>query len=146
MRVYLVRHAEAEQGSPDELRQLTKRGIEDAVLLGKKLSTHQLKINSIVHSGLSRAKQTAELIAQQLEVTNIKEESDLKPNASTNKWSSRLEKVQSDMMIVGHMPYMSLLVENLTCHQDTVIFHSPQVVCLEKQREGTWRVLWKEGV
>ncbi len=145
MRVYLVRHAEAEQGSPDELRPLTSQGRVAALSLAEKLSTHHLKIKNIYHSKLVRAAQTAAIFAHTLDIKNISVSSGLSPNDNPSEWSKKIEALDEDIMLVGHMPFMSLLVENLSCHEDTVIFSSPQMACLEKKEPGIWRVLWKEG-
>ena len=145
MRVYLVRHAEAELGSPDQLRPLTAQGRQDALSLAKRLSSHHLKINAIHHSKLLRAKQTAEVMAETLAVNCLIESDGLAPNDKVIFWFKQLNQSADDMMLVGHMPFMSLLVEHLTDHQDTVIFNSPQMVCLERSESEEWQLMWKEG-
>src|SRR5438067_1681067 len=62
VRLYLVRHAEAAPGEPDELRALTPAGRDAARGLGEQLATQQP--TAVVSSPLLRARETADLIAR----------------------------------------------------------------------------------
>ena len=57
--LYLTRHAE-----PDDDGRLTERGVQQAVLLGRRLSN--VPFGSVQHGPLARATETAQLIARQL--------------------------------------------------------------------------------
>jgi phosphohistidine phosphatase len=61
MRVYLVRHAEAAPGNPDELRPLTAAGRVQALRLGEQLAAE--RIDAVLTSPLLRARETAAAIA-----------------------------------------------------------------------------------
>lgn len=58
--LYLTRHAE-----PDDDGRLTERGVQQAVLLGRRLSA--VPLGSVEHGPLPRAAQTARLVARQLD-------------------------------------------------------------------------------
>ena len=62
MRVFLVRHAEAKPGEPDELRSLTDAGRAVARALGERLAQHQP--DAVVTSPHLRARETGEAIAR----------------------------------------------------------------------------------
>src|SRR5919201_3675847 len=62
MRVFLVRHAKAASGHPDELRPLTDDGREAARQLGRRLAAERPE--AVVSSPLLRARETAEPIAR----------------------------------------------------------------------------------
>jgi phosphohistidine phosphatase len=62
MRVFLVRHAEAAPGEPDELRELTPAGRAKARELGEQLAGE--RPDAVLSSPLLRARQTAEPIAK----------------------------------------------------------------------------------
>ena len=62
MRLYLVRHAEAAAGSPDELRPLTEAGRRAARELGSRLAGEG-PVDAVVTSPLLRARQTGAAIA-----------------------------------------------------------------------------------
>ena len=57
MRLYLVRHAKAAPGDPDELRSLTPEGREQARLLAERLAAE--RPDAVVTSPLLRARETA---------------------------------------------------------------------------------------
>ncbi|HVW89708.1 MAG TPA: histidine phosphatase family protein [Gaiellaceae bacterium] len=62
MRVFLVRHAEAKPGEPDELRPLTDAGRAAARALGERLA--QEDPDAVVTSPHLRARETGEAIAR----------------------------------------------------------------------------------
>jgi phosphohistidine phosphatase SixA len=66
MELYLVRHAEAAPGEPDELRELTPEGREAARALGERLAAEGARVDAVLTSPLLRARQTGEAIAAAL--------------------------------------------------------------------------------
>jgi phosphohistidine phosphatase len=58
MRLVLVRHAEAAPGSPDELRTLTAKGLEQARQLGERLRSAGIEADVVLTSPLLRARET----------------------------------------------------------------------------------------
>ena len=58
MRLYLVRHAEAAPGEPDELRALTPHGREQARELGALLAADSVRPQIVLTSPLLRARET----------------------------------------------------------------------------------------
>ena len=62
MRIFLVRHAQAAPGDPDELRPLTPEGQAAARALAERLAAEQP--TAVVSSPLLRARQTADEIAR----------------------------------------------------------------------------------
>ena len=63
--VHLCRHATAAEGEPDELRELTPQGVEQARALGRLLATSPDPPAIVLTSPLVRARQTAELLARE---------------------------------------------------------------------------------
>ena len=68
MRLYLVRHAEAAPGEPDELRRLTPKGREQARALGQRLGEDGARPGAILTSPLLRARETGGELAKALDV------------------------------------------------------------------------------
>jgi phosphohistidine phosphatase len=60
VRLFLVRHAEAAPGEPDELRALTAEGRRAARALGERLAADGVQPDAIISSPLLRARETAE--------------------------------------------------------------------------------------
>ena len=83
MRLYLVRHAEAAPGEPDELRQLTPEGREQARALGKRLFSEDAVPAVILTSPLLRARETGGEIARAFDIESIPDER-LAPGATVD--------------------------------------------------------------
>ncbi|MEJ7715653.1 MAG: phosphoglycerate mutase family protein [Thermoleophilaceae bacterium] len=59
--IWLLRHAEAEDGSPDSERPLTERGREQAIAAGRALANMDVPVDACVTSPKVRALETAAL-------------------------------------------------------------------------------------
>ena len=112
MRVYLVRHGEAEPGDPDSLRRLTPRGREQARRLGERLAAADLRPEAVLHGPLVRARETAESIAAPL---GIEPEADerLAPGATTENVRAAVAG-RGDAVVVGHQPDCGEVAAELT--------------------------------
>ncbi|MDQ2982803.1 MAG: histidine phosphatase family protein [Actinomycetota bacterium] len=66
MRVFLVRHAEAAPGEPDELRPLTPAGRSAARELGERLARDRIEPAVVLTSPLLRARETGQAIAAEV--------------------------------------------------------------------------------
>ena len=66
--LWLLRHAEAAEGRPDEARPLTPRGIEQARIAGLALARLGVTIDNCLSSPKRRAIETAELACEPLGV------------------------------------------------------------------------------
>ncbi|HET8607398.1 MAG TPA: phosphohistidine phosphatase SixA [Gaiellaceae bacterium] len=102
MRVYLVRHAEAAPGQPDELRPLTPAGRESARRLGERLAG-EARVDAVLTSPLLRARETAEAIAKAAGVTA--EPTDLlAPGAGDAELLAAVDGRGAVVVCVGHQP------------------------------------------
>jgi phosphohistidine phosphatase len=73
VRLYLVRHAEAAPGEPDELRALTPEGRRTARALGEQLAADGVTPDALLSSPLLRARETAAEIGR---ATGVEPETD----------------------------------------------------------------------
>ena len=60
VQLYLVRHAEAADGEPDELRPLTAEGRRAARTLGERLAADGVVSDAVLTSPLLRARETGD--------------------------------------------------------------------------------------
>ena len=111
VRLFLVRHAEAAPGEPDDLRRLTPSGRDTARGLGERLAAHQL--DAVITSPLLRARETGELIARASDLDAEPDER-LAPGASADDLNSALEGRGETVGAVGHQPDCSEIVQALT--------------------------------
>jgi phosphohistidine phosphatase len=113
MQLYLVRHAEAAGGEPDELRPLTPAGREQARSLGERLRESGVRPDAIVTSPLLRARETAALVARELGVEAVPDDR-LAPGATADQITSAVAGRGETVVIVGHQPDCSRIAGVLT--------------------------------
>jgi phosphohistidine phosphatase len=145
MRVYLVQHGEAKKEEEDPLRPLSESGREDVQRVAKYAENLDIQANKIYHSGKLRAKQTAEILAEKLNIEQVIEAEKLAPNADPKVWEDRLSGIDEEVILVGHLPHLSKLSGGLLCgdeEKETVAFRMGGIVCLERNGDGHWSVQW----
>jgi len=147
MRLYLVQHGEAKSETEDAERPLTLRGTEDVKKVAGMLRKLQIKLPKIVHSGKLRAKQTADILAQGLNISLplVQVSPVLNPNDDVRPWAERIQKEIDDLMLVGHLPFLDKLASTLLCGNENaklVLFRYGAIVCLEQKEDKGWAVRW----
>jgi phosphohistidine phosphatase len=113
VRLYLVRHAEAAPGEPDELRPLTQEGREQARALGERLRGENASPAVILTSPLLRARETAGELARALDVESEPDER-LAPGASADDVRAAIEGRGDQVVVVGHQPDCGQIAGALT--------------------------------
>lgn len=108
MRVYVVRHAKAEPGDPDELRPLAKKGRRQARELRDEL--RGIEFDAVISSPLLRARQTAELLAR----GPVETDERLAPGASADDVRGVVAGRGETVLVVGHQPDCGRIVAGLT--------------------------------
>jgi phosphohistidine phosphatase SixA len=111
MRLFLVRHAEAAAGEPDDLRPLTPAGRGAAREVGVRLAGEQP--DAVLSSPLLRARETAAAIAA---AAGLEVEADerLAPGATADDVRSAAAGRGATVVAVGHQPDCSEIVLALT--------------------------------
>jgi len=145
MVLYLVQHAEAKREEEDPARDLTEKGRRDIQKVAGHLGRFQLPISRIFHSGKTRAQSTANLLAASLPpVQGVEAAAGLAPLDDPEIWAGRLEQLDEDLMLVGHLPHLAKLAARLLVgdEQKKVInFHMAGVACLRREAR-LWAVDW----
>jgi phosphohistidine phosphatase len=147
MRLYLVQHGEAKPEAEDPERPLTLSGTEEVKRVAGMLRKLQIKQPKIVHSGKVRAKQTAEILAQGLNISLslVQGSPVLNPNDPVRPWAERIQKELDDLMLVGHLPFLEKLASLLLCGNENaklVLFRYGAIVCLEQKEDKAWAIRW----
>jgi len=146
MRVYLVQHGEAhpESASPD--RELTPRGRSDVERIAALLGNCGVRVAKMYHSGKTRARQTAELLAARVAPGVMAEQlAGINPNDAVEPMVERLRSWSEDVFVVGHQPFMGKLVALLVAgrSESRVVAYEPgSVACLERDAEDHWVLVW----
>jgi phosphohistidine phosphatase SixA len=117
MKVYILRHAQAEAGYPDGQRKLTARGRSHAQLLGTWLQRSPEKLpGRIICSPLVRARETLELVGTAWRGDSLGEPEVLEslvPEGNPAATVSILGSMEEDVLLVGHNPNMEMLASLL---------------------------------
>jgi phosphohistidine phosphatase len=108
--LWLLRHAEAADGVPDDERPLTERGIRQAEAVGRALQTLGATVDVCLSSPKLRALQTAQLACTPLGVEVVVD----RRLAGEPFDVEELTAGQGDVLLVGHDPSFTLLLHDLT--------------------------------
>lgn len=108
--LWLLRHAEAREGKPDDERPLTESGEGQARAAGLAMARLGITLDACLTSPKLRARQTAELACAPLGV-----EVTVEPRLSGEPFDARdLVAGLGDVLLVGHDPSFSLTLHDLT--------------------------------
>lgn len=146
MRLYVVQHGEAvdKQKNPD--RPLSEKGMADIECLADFLKDIEVAVDCIYHSGKTRAMQTAETLARGVILEGDIEQCDLlNPSDPTAPFIELVKTRGKDVLIAGHLPFVSKLVTSLVLGEEeraVVDFQPGCAVCVEADEEGNWTVGW----
>jgi phosphohistidine phosphatase len=147
MNLYLVRHGEAKSKDEDPARGLSDSGISDVKKVAAYLAGMNLKVNNIYHSVKLRAMQTAQIIADSIGIDQAITEADgLAPMDDPRIWFERIHELKDDTMLVGHLPYLSILSALLISGDrgnGLVEFEAGSVACIQRSEDGSWQLKWK---
>jgi phosphohistidine phosphatase len=111
--VFLVRHAHAAKGEPDESRPLSERGRSEARLLAEALAARDDPPVLVLTSPLLRARQTAEVIASAAEA-ELRVDERLAPGATADLLVEALAGEDGPVAAIGHQPDCSHIALALT--------------------------------
>ena len=144
MKVYLVQHGEPVPKETDPERPLTEKGRADVQKAARFLAMSQVKVPEAWHSGKTRARETAEILAAAVEA-EVSKAAGLAPLDPVSPVRDKIEGRTEDLMLVGHLPFMARLASLLVLDselQEIVAFRQGGVVCIERSGDGSWRVAW----
>ena len=146
MRLYIVRHGEAEgQVTTDQARALTSRGREDVAQLWQALVALGVSPSRLISSPYVRARQTADIIAARFPQVARVELDSITPDGEPAEVIEELARLGVDdgWTLVSHMPFVDLLCGLLVDGQ-RYPFPVGSVACveLEVMAAGDGRLLW----
>ena len=120
MELIILRHGEAGARIPltskDAERSLTAAGKQEIQEVSNSLKALKIKVDLVVTSPLRRCLETAQIVAKELNRSKELETWDeLKPEGERSALYARLSKLKQDssVLVVGHEPYLSLLISEL---------------------------------
>jgi len=148
MQIYLVQHGESQPEEIDPERRLTENGARAVQRVADFLRTSGgLHVDAIWHSGKARAQQTAELLgpATRAGEEALMQHDGLAPKDAVEPIKRELEQGNSNVIIVGHLPFLGRLAALLltgNSDNEVVAFQLGCVVSLNRDDAGRWKLEW----
>jgi phosphohistidine phosphatase len=149
MALFLVQHGLSASKDVDPERGLTRQGIEETERIAQVAKGYGIRVARIVHSGKKRAEQTASIFHDALSLkTPLEAVPGINPQDDVRKFAVSIVS-GSDLMVVGHMPFMQRLVSHLTTGSEEIKvyqFQNSGIVCLDASEEADgafdWYIKW----
>jgi phosphohistidine phosphatase len=109
--IWLLRHGDAEDGSPDSERPLTEKGREQSRAVGAALKALGVELDACLTSPKVRSAETARLACEPVGV-----EPQLEPKLAGGPFDAEAlaAGLGDDVLLVGHDPDFSMAVHSLT--------------------------------
>lgn len=144
---YVCQHGDALAKEVDPDRPLSERGTADVCNVASMLSG-SVAIGGVIHSGKTRARQTAELLHERLAPdVSIGEAPGIGPNDPVEDFAAKLASHAGNVLMVGHMPFVSRLASHLLCGpaagaDRSVLAFRPGAVAALEAEDDEWRLAW----
>jgi len=154
MDVYLVRHGHAVDATADPARPLSRQGQDEvqavaAHLAGLERAAIPHPIAEILHSGKTRAEQTAQILGHALAGhASVDVSSELAPNEDPRIVAERLNDARDEdraIILVGHLPHLERLIGLLLCgdsHVTPARLTTAAVAALSWHERDGWALDW----
>jgi phosphohistidine phosphatase len=142
MRLYLVQHGEAAAAAVEAEKTLSPKGLRDARALAEACARNRIEAAEVIHSGKARARQTAELLAEALNLP-VRSAAGLDPLDPVRPFADACASMRSTV-VVGHLPFLERLAALLLAGREdppVLAFQRGGMACLER-RDSAWCILW----
>ena len=145
MALFLVQHGLSASKDVDPKRGLTNQGIIDSERIAKLAREYGIKVGKIIHSGKSRAEQTASIFHKVLSVPRPLEiVSGINPLDDVRIFAETIQP-ESELMVIGHLPFLQRLLAYLTTGSEKFgiyQFQNSGIVCLSTIKEASNKTDW----
>ena len=145
MKLYLMQHGDAVSAEIDPDRPLSEQGRHDVERLAVFLTKKPFRPARFIHSGKTRARQSAELLAAVCPGAMVEAADGLAPKDPVEPILTQAESWSGEILLAGHMPFLGRLASALLTgnpDSDAVAFQPGSVLCLEVSPKGDWRLVW----
>lgn len=143
---YLVRHGDALSAHIDPQRRLSARGREQVTELARLAVNREVQVSEIRHSGILRARETAEILAVYLKPPRgVRQSTGLLPEDDPEIGKAELDAAYQSIMLVGHLPHMNRLAALLAksaAAPSTIEFTPATMLCCSRIG-ALWQIDWR---
>jgi phosphohistidine phosphatase len=128
MRLYFLRHADAEDGMDDVARPLSVHGKKEATAIGQFLKNGHIQFDQVFSSPLKRAQETAEIIISTSQPKQLVSEIAQELRNETrqpafDKWLATLNG--KHILFIGHAPSLPIRAKKLLGLKDSEAIELP---------------------
>ena len=145
MRVFLMQHGRPVSKEEDPDKPLSDQGRDDVNRMAVFLENCGVRVEEILHSGKTRARQTAEIMGSKLNPhKDTIQKNGLSPMDDVRGITDQINESEKDLMIVGHLPHLAKLTSRLVIGSESppvVGFQQGGVLCLDNSG-GAWIIAW----
>jgi phosphohistidine phosphatase len=143
---YLVRHGDAVAEMDDPKRPLSVKGRQNVYRTSHLAHRRNIQISAIYHSGILRAFETAQILAEILAPPlGLHLHAGLLPEDDPAIVKAELDLMDHPIAVVGHLPHLNRLAALLTSGDSkraVVEFLPAMMVGFEKQNHQ-WKITWR---
>lgn len=144
--LYLVRHGDAVSAAENPQRPLSSEGRRRVEQTARLALERKVQVSAIYHSGILRAQETAEILAEHVKPTlGTAQLSGLLPEDDPAAVRAEIDLATDPILLVGHLPFMSRLAGLLVSNDpDTAVveFFPATMVCFDKSA-ARWKISWR---
>jgi phosphohistidine phosphatase len=146
MALFLVQHGKSLPKDKDPGKGLSDEGIAETKRIANVAKGYGIYVGDIVHSGKTRARQTAEIFAAALNPKDgLHEAGGLNPLDDVADYAKTIDNAK-DRMLVGHLPFMERMAAHLitgTTQNPVFKFQNSGIVCLDQDPDSRhWVIKW----
>jgi len=146
MALFLVQHGKSLPKDKDPSKGLSDEGIAETKRIADAAKGYGVHAAGIVHSGKTRARQTAEIFASALRPKDgLQESRGMNPLDNVADYAKTIDS-SKDRMLVGHLPFMEKMASHLItgATQSPVFkFQNSGIVCLDQDPDSRrWVIKW----
>lgn len=145
MAIFLAQHGLSLPKDVDPEKGLSDQGRTDTIKIAEVAKAYKIPVHKVVHSTKKRAEQTAAIFK---DILGIKSPCDcidgINPLDDVTVFAQGIDLL-SNMLVVGHLPFMERLVSYLTTGSKALRiyqFQNSGIVCLDCDENKSWFIKW----
>jgi len=143
--LYLVRHGDAVSAAENPQRPLSFEGRRRVEQTARLAGQRQVQVSRIWHSGILRAQETAEILAEHIiPAKGIGPVSGLLPEDDPAVIQAEFDDTTESTLLVSHLPFLSrlaALLVNGDAERPVVEFFPATMVCCNRL-DACWKISW----